>query len=169
MGTFTRAVSTLIAAGLTVAACTHDTPPGGPPPPAPDIQRVCADFVTTALSVDTATDTGPADARRRATAAFADPTMANADSGQGQDPDWPLLVEHRAHVVVSVRPATDDPPPTRADRVSASVEITRTAIGSDGWRQPLTGAVAYCGLRRAPTGWKVSELRLSSNEPGETR
>jgi hypothetical protein len=162
--------SVIVAVSVLSAACTQPSArhqANNPPPVPADVQQVCAEFVITALSVDAATDTGPADARQRATRALGDPTLHDNPSAQGRDPDWPLLIEHRAHVTVTVRPVTDDPPPITGDQAAAGVEVSRVATGRDGWRQPLPSAVAYCSLRRTPTGWKVAALTLSDN--GTTR
>jgi hypothetical protein len=141
----------------------------GPQPVAPDIQRVCANFVTTALQVDTTTDTGPVDARRRAARLFGVPELAGQLAGQGNDTAWATLREHRASVKVTTRPITDDPPTPGDGQAAAGVEVSRTALGRDAWQQPLPPAVAYCALRHDGTGWKVTSFTLAADEGQEPR
>jgi hypothetical protein len=128
-----------------------------------DIQQVCTRFVVAALSVDTTTDRGPADARIRAANTYGVPELAARLQGNGKDPAWPLLVAHRAHVHVSTQPVGDDPPPAQGDTAAAGVHATRVAVGTEGWRQRLSDTVAYCSLRRQPEGWKVTDLSFSDS------
>jgi hypothetical protein len=53
----------------------------------PDIQQVRTRFVATALSVDTTTDRGPADAPTRAGHAYGVSELAPRMRGHGKDPD----------------------------------------------------------------------------------
>ncbi|MFL6118871.1 hypothetical protein [Actinophytocola sp.] len=129
----------------------------------PDIQQVCTRFVTTALSMDTTTDRGPADARTRAARAYGVPELAARLQGHGQDPEWSLLVAHHARVQVSTQPVGDDPPPTRDDAAAAGVHAIRVAVGAGTWRQQLSDTVAYCSLRRGPEGWKITDLSFSDS------
>lgn len=172
MGELSHVRHGVIAILLLTAACARPatTSQASSPPPVPaDAQTICANFVTTALSVDATTDHGPADARQRATRAFGDPATVGTAGGEGRDPDWSLLVEHGAHVTVSIRPVADDPPPARGDQAAAGVEVTRIAAGRAGWHTRLPDAVAYCSLRRTTAGWKVTALTLSDNgSTGET-
>lgn len=140
-----------------------------PKPVAPDIQQVCANFVTTALQADTTTDTGPADARQRAARLFGTPELARQLAGQGNDTDWATLRKHQASVKVTTRPITDDPPKPRDGQAAAGVEVSRTALGRDTWQQPLPPAVAYCALRHDGTGWKVTSFTLATDEGQEPR
>lgn len=168
MGELSRACWVIaLAGGFIAVSCGHspDTTTQGPGPrPVPaDIQQVCTNFVTTALSVDTIADHTPADARRRAALGFGVPDLDKNLTGDGRDPDWPLLQSHRAHVSVSTQPVADDPPPVRANQAAAGVRVSRIATGSDGWRQTLPSVVAYCALRQESTGWKVAALTLSDD------
>jgi hypothetical protein len=169
---FVVAVTILVIAGCsslgpTTTATTPTAAPGSvdPAPTAvpPDIQQVCTRFVVAALSVDTTTDRGPADARVRAARAYGVPELAALLQGHGKDPDWPVLVAHRARVHVSTQPVGDDPPPVRGDEAAAGVHATRVAVGADNWRRQLSDTVAYCTLRRGPDGWKVTDLSFSDS------
>lgn len=164
------AVTTLAVAGCAaIGSTTATTAPraasgtadAAPTTVPPDIQQVCTRFVATALSVDTATDRGPADARLRAARAYGVPDLAGRLQGHGKDPDWPLLVAHRARVQVSTQPVDDDPPPARDDVAAAGVYATRVAVGPNNWRQQLADTVAYCSLHRGPNGWQVTDLSFS--------
>lgn len=161
------AVATLAVAGCsaidptTTAATTPSTADAAPTTVPVDIQQVCTRFVATALSVDTATDRGPADARVRAARAYGVPDLPDRLQGHGKDPEWPLLVTHRARVQVSTQPVADDPPPARGDTAAAGVHATRVAVGAHNWRQQMSDTVTYCSLRRGPAGWKVTDVTVS--------
>lgn len=153
--------------GTTASRTASGTADAVPTTVPPDIQQVCTRFVVTALSVDTATDRGPADARLRAARAYGVPELARRLQGHGKDPDWPLLVAHRARVHISTQPVADDPPPARGDSAAAGVHATRVAVGADTWRQQLSDTVAYCSLHRGPDGWKVTDLSFSDSPTSE--
>ncbi|WP_158886242.1 hypothetical protein [Amycolatopsis anabasis] len=158
---------------LAGTACSHTNPgtthhdgeePGTPiaaPAPVPaDVQQQCTRFVTAALSVDAATDSGPGEARQRAADQFGIPGLAQQIGGEGRDNGWEQLAAHRAHVEVTTEPVGDDPPPVRGDETGAGVKASRVAI-AEGWRQSLDPLVAYCSLRRDGGGWKITGLTLS--------
>lgn len=158
--------------GSTTATTAPNTAPGTtdstPTPVPPDVQQMCARFVSTALSVDTTTDRGPADARLRAARAYGVPELAARLQGQGKDPDWPLLAAHRGRVQIAIQPVADDPPPVRGDEAAAGVHASRVAVGADNWRQQLPDTVAYCSLHRRPDGWKITDLTVSDSNTSGT-
>src|SRR5215211_4005180 len=95
-----------------------------------EARGLCADFVTTALSIDTKTDRGPGEARTRAATRYGIPGLAEQFDGEGNDPAWAQLEQHNARVDVQIEPVDDDPPPVRADEASAAVLATRIAAGT---------------------------------------
>lgn len=125
-----------------------------------DLEDTCTRFVISALSVDSTTDRGPADARRRAARDYGSPDLVTSLQGEGRDSDWALLVAHRARVHVTTEPVADDPPPVRTDAGAAGVHATRIAVGVD-WRQRLTDTIVYCSLRHGPDGWRVTRISVS--------
>lgn len=142
---------------------------GDSTPVGPDVQRACARFVVTALSIDTTTDRGPGDARTRAARAHGVPELAARMQGHGKDPNWPLLAAHAAHVQVTTQPIADDPPPAQNDVAAAGVLADRVAVGAANWRHQLSETAAYCSLRRTHEGWKVTDLSFSDSSPSGTR
>jgi hypothetical protein len=139
----------------------NSTETTAPAPVPADVQQVCTQFVTAALSVDARFDAGPGDARGRAAQQFGIPGLAPQIGGEGRDNNWEQLTAHRARVQVTVEPTGDDPPPVRDDQTGAGVTATRVAVGADGWRQDLDPLVAYCSLQRARGGWKITGLSFS--------
>lgn len=160
---------------LTVTACSataSSREPSTPTPPdstgssAVDARRaaavdVCARFTTTALSVDTATDTGPADARTRAAQQFGTAALVRALTGDGHDPLWDVLVAHRGRVIVKTTTVADDPPTGDSTHMGAAVIAARTAVAEQGWRQELPSTVAYCALTATPAGWKITDVSFT--------
>lgn len=127
-----------------------------------DAQQVCTRFATTALSIDTAHDAGPSQARHRAAVQFGTASLAEQSAGEGRDPEWTLLAQHHAQVQVSASPVGDDPAPPQGGDVGTGVVLSRVAVGSDNWRQELPGIVAYCSVSRDPSGrWQVSGFSFS--------
>jgi hypothetical protein len=136
-------------------------PSGASPVPA-DAQQVCTRFATTALSIDTAHDAGPSQARHRAAVQFGTPGLAEQNAGEGRDPEWTLLSEHHARVQVSASPVGDDPTPPQGGDVGTGAVASRVAVGTDNWRQELPGIVAYCSVSRDPSGrWQVAGFSFS--------
>ncbi len=164
-----------MAAALLATACAHTASPTQPPDTATVPQTLasatdqarhggadlCARFTIAALGSDTATDAGPADARRRAAQQFGTPTLIDGLVGEGRDTTWPILAEHHARVQISIAPVADDPPPQDGEHAGAAVVATRTAVADDGWRRELPSIVVYCALRRTQDGWKVADVIFS--------
>lgn len=171
-----RTAAALVAA-LAATGCAHtadlSTPPSTHPQatrsvatqPDPDGQRVCGDFISLALSSDTSTDAGPADARRRAAQRHGTPELEDLLTAGGVDHTWAALTEHRARIEVRVAPVGDDPPRRREGLAAAAVNAMRTAIGitADGspWRELLPDVVAHCALTAVDGGWRVTTVQLS--------
>lgn len=131
------------------------------------VVEVCSRFTVAALSSDTTTDRGPADARSRAAQQFGTPELIDQLGGEGRDQTWPVLVEHKARVVVDTSEVQDDPPPARGNQVGAAVSASRVAVGADGWRQELPGTVAYCSLVNEGAGWRVAAVSFSDATSSE--
>lgn len=131
------------------------------------VVELCSQFTVAALSSDTTVDRGPADARSRAAQQFGTPELIGQLGGEGRDQTWPLLVQHKARVVVDTSEVQDDPPPARGNQVGAAVSATRVAVGADRWRQELPGTVAYCSLVNEGTGWRVAAISFSDSTSSE--
>jgi hypothetical protein len=131
----------------------------------PTPREVCARFVTTMLSVDATTDSGPEDARRRAVSRYGSAGLFDTLIGSATSTEWPLLVAHHARTEVRVTPVGDDPPPISPTQTAAGMHVQRSAVGAHGWRAALTDAVVYCALARAegaaPSGWRVTAVTVS--------
>ncbi|WP_406639140.1 hypothetical protein [Amycolatopsis sp. WGS_07] len=163
----------LIAAGVLAhgaAGCARPPAPQSPPSadalPVAAAAEVCARFAVAAMSVDTAADTGPADARRRAARQYGVPALENALAGEGRDETWTGLAARHARVHVETRPITDDPPPGEDGTASAGVLATPTASAPDGWHQQLPTLAVYCSLTQTGREWKVSSVTLSDSGGG---
>jgi hypothetical protein len=172
------AAGLILIAAVLCTACAHSapaakaTPPSSKataPSPASDAHRVCAQFASTALEVNTTRDAGPGDARRRAAQQFGVPSLPDQTVGEGRDPEWTELVAHHARVQASTSPVADDPAPPRGDEAGTGVAVSRVAVGSDGWHKELPETVAYCSLNRNPSGlWQVSEVTFSDSASSGT-
>jgi len=174
-----RTVCCVAALVLTTAcACTTLPTSPGPAAVAPNhpaateparagVQDLCARFTIAALGSDTTTDAGPADARRRAAQQFGTPALIDRLAGEGRDPRWRVLAEHRGRVQVSTTTVADDPPPQDGDHAGAAVLATRTAVADNGWRDELPSTVAYCALQRTQDGWKVADVTFSDTTNSE--
>lgn len=127
------------------------------------VVEICSRFTVAALSSDTRTDRGPADARDRAAQQYGTPELMDQLGGEGRDQSWPVLVQHQARVVVDTAQVQDDPPPARGNQVGAAVSASRVAVGADGWRQELPGTVAYCSLVNEGAGWQVAAVSFSDD------
>jgi hypothetical protein len=124
--------------------------------------QICARFATLAFGEDTRTDTGPADARRRAARHYGTPELATQLDGQGADATWPLLVAHHAHITVTTTIENDDPTVT-ATQATATVVAHAIAEGADGWQQPLPDTVVYCTAARTGTTWTITSVALADD------
>jgi hypothetical protein len=128
-------------------------------------QDVCAAFVATMLSVDTATDDGPEDARRRAVAQYGADDLRASLEGTGRSHEFDMLAAHHAHVEVRVDAIGDDPraaaSPTTRNQPAAAVQARRTAVAADGWSTELPAMAAYCALGRNEDRLLVSAVTLS--------
>ncbi|WP_336159952.1 hypothetical protein [Amycolatopsis sp. VC5-11] len=171
--TLRRTGQILFAAGVIAhsgAACSRapapSTPPNASALPVEAAAEVCARFTVAALSVDTATDTGPADARRRAAQQYGTADLENTLAGEGRDRTWTDLAARRARVHVDTEPITDDPQPSDDRTAAAGVLATATASAPDGWRQKLPTLAAYCSLTQAGRAWKVAGVSFSDSDGG---
>lgn len=73
------------------------------------------------------------------------------------------------HATVTVTPEPyvgDQPPPPADGRVFDAVVIGRTAVGVDGWRQPLPEVTVYCTLTSTSGQWRVDDIQTSISEAG---
>ncbi len=174
---FLIAFTALAGAGCSHTSSTDSDPasatPGSAAEEAPqrtNMVEACSRFTALALASDTEIDHGPADARRRAALQFGTAELTRTIAGEGRDQTWPTLAEHKARVQVDVEPIEDDPPPLRPDRGGAGIRAQLTAIGVDGWRQPLPGMAVYCSLVSSGDDWKVEAVTFSdvdqSGAPG---
>ncbi|GAA4009763.1 hypothetical protein GCM10022247_34880 [Allokutzneria multivorans] len=157
---------------LLASACTPpNTPPTTEGPDALDARRtdriafgLCSAYTVAALSNNTFTDTGPADARTRAAEQFGTPAFIRAAQGEGRDPLWPVLTEHRARVETTTESAEDDPPPATAHNASTAVLAHRTATNDSGWTQRLPSLVVHCSLARSTAGWRIAEVTVADSD-----
>jgi hypothetical protein len=132
-------------------------------------EDTCAQFAVLALSIDTATDHSPADARQRAAIRFGTPALAAQLIGDGRDPAWPALTQHHAHIdVTTSRIQDDNTNRSGGPRTGIAMLATRTAIGADGWRHPLPDIALYCSLILNATGWAIANVAFIDAAGGET-
>lgn len=170
-----RTAKLLLLGGLLTTSCATSAP-GGPPPTPPvepptsatnAIQEAghetCTRFAIAALSIDTATDRGPADARRRAAHQYGAPTLTVGLAGEGRDTDWTVLSQHHARVTVTTELAVDDLPLPDSGQVAAAVIAHRTAVNNTGWRHDLPSTVIYCTLTHTAHGWRITDLTLADS------
>lgn len=168
-----RAGPILVAAGVCAqcaASCARGPAPSQSSPesalPVAAAAEVCARFTVAAVSVDTSTDTGPADARRRAARQYGTADLERTLSGEGRDSAWTDLAARHARVQVDTEPIADDPQPRDDRTASAGVLATATASAPDGWRQKLPTLAVYCSLTRDGREWKVSAVAFSDSDGG---
>jgi len=118
--------------------------------------------------MDTRTDTGPAQAGRRA-AALATPALAGTlgaavDQGApGQQ--WATWASHQAVTSVALAPNADTPPQDTPTTVYRSWAITLTPRGR-GWTGPTVSLVAYLTVTNlaepgAAARWAVADLKVA--------
>lgn len=170
-----RTAKLLLLGGLLATSCATSAP-GGPPsapsaePPTSATNAIqeaahetCARFAVAALSVDAATDRGPADARRRAAHEYGTPTLTVGLAGEGRDTDWTLLGQHHAWVTVTTDLAVDDLPLPDGGLVAAAVIAHRTAVSNTGWRHDLPSTVVYCTLTHTADGWRITDITLADS------
>jgi hypothetical protein len=126
-----------------------------------DPAAVCGAFVRALYARDTATDSGPADAYRRA-AAYADARYAQAiaDPRALQLPDWQEWLDHRAAVAVDVQPLTGDIDVDATGHQVRAMAVTAVAQGRDGWTGQSMRTHVTCDLSPAPEGWRVGSYTL---------
>ena len=143
----------------------------GPDPAAVDRRNpdaVGRAFVQLAWTMDTRTDTGPAQAGRRA-AALATPTLAGTLGGavdQGAPgQQWATWAAHQAVTSVALAPNADTPPHDTPTTVYRSWAITLTPRGR-GWTGPTVSLVAYLTVTNlaepgAAARWAVADLKVA--------
>lgn len=127
-------------------------------------------FVALAYTSDTALDTTPADAGRRAAALAGEPLaqdLRSARSAAAPGASWQNWVQHHAYTHVTTTENVDDGRP--ADSAAAIVRswsATAAPIGDDGWAGPPQTITVYVSLtNNHPDGtgsWAVTDLRAAA-------
>jgi hypothetical protein len=134
------------------------------PDPAVDLGdrgAVCDAFAAALFTADTATDTGPVDAYRRAAAYATTDLAADLTTVPARTPaSWHDLMAHDGQVDVEVhRYAGEIPPPAGEVAYQATMVVT-TVTGRDRW-QPATGRhTVYCTLHGSQARWRVAAYHL---------
>ncbi len=140
------------------------TPAGGIPPAttltSPDPDVVARAALTATWTSDTALDTSPADAARRALpwlgGALAR-TVAAAARPIAPGATWNTWAAHHAHTVVVVAPVSDEHPPDTASTADREYLLTVTPVGP-GWHGTPAIAVVNLQLTRTGHSWRVTQL-----------
>ena len=118
-------------------------------------------WVTIATAYDTATDTNPADAMRRA-APYLSPALAEhftADTHVRTDPEWSKAAAHDAYLDVTVERIDLNPPADTETTKHRDYEITRTWTGNDGYERALDPLYISIRLSQTPSGqWQISDI-----------
>jgi hypothetical protein len=129
----------------------------GPP------QQVCDHFATAYFAIDATRDTSEADARERAAQRYGTPRLAaELVGGHGQSLDFPTWASHHAVITTGLQPYAGDPlPADRPTVVYRASVVTRDALGTDRWRQPLPPAAVFCTLAPVQDGWLVDRVDVS--------
>ena len=125
-----------------------------------DPGRVCRAMTAALFSADTTTDTGPADAYRRATR-YMDAGRA-VRPGADRDGRWQTWAAHQARMSVQVSDHHDlEQPPDDSLQAYRAARITATPVGADGWRGWTENDIVYCTLRRDGAQWRVADYTIS--------
>lgn len=127
-------------------------------------------FVALAYTSDTALDTTPADAGRRAAALAGDPLAQDlraARSAAAPGATWQSWAQHSAYTRVTTTENVDDGRPAdTAATLVRSWSVSAAPTGDDGWAGPAQRLTVYLSLTNDPpdgTGsWAVTDLRAAA-------
>jgi hypothetical protein len=124
-------------------------------------EAVATAALTALYSYDTAVDTGPADADRRAlpwlsprTATAVQDARPIASAGA----EWTRWTRHRAIVTPVLGPSRGRPPRGHRDPRSPAVHRHPHPRGRGGWRGSTSQLVAFVVLTHGSTGWAVDQV-----------
>lgn len=151
-----------------VSPVRSSDPHGEAPAPAATDEHPGADVVADAVAAalvtaDTATDTSPADAVRRA-AEWMTPELAavleasETNSGAGW---WGELVQHNGSTTAMVEPAEDSGQPADTESTAFRVRwVERVPVGPNGWEGEAYGQTLFITMtRETPAApWLVSDV-----------
>ena len=134
-----------------------------PTPSTKEADSVALYSVRAVEAADTAVDSSPTDAFRRAAAWLAPSLLATVGRHSQVDPDatWSTWVRHRAYLVVRANLAMDDHPPDTTETAHRQVYATITPTGRDGWRGVPRTEVLFVTLTPVLGSW-----RLAAVQPG---
>jgi hypothetical protein len=151
-------------ASPTVAASTAAVPVQPSADPAVDLGEpgaVCDAFAVAMFIIDTATDTGPSDAYRRA-AAYATEQLATTlvAATTRRSPDWAQLVAHHGRVTAEVATYTGEQPPDHGTSTHRATVVTTATTGRNGWSRPPGRHIIYCTLNQTGPRWQVAAYEV---------
>lgn len=118
-------------------------------------------WVTIATAYDTATDTNPADAMRRA-APLLSPALAEYftdETAVRTDKTWNDAATHDAYTKATVQRVDLNPPTDTETTKHRDYEIMRTWTGNDGYERALDPLYISIRLSQTPSGkWQISDI-----------
>jgi hypothetical protein len=126
---------------------------------------VCDAFAAAMFTIDTATDTGPSDAYRRA-AAYATEQLATTlvAAPARRSPDWAQLVAHHGRVTAEVATYAGEPPPDHGASAHRATVVTTATTGRNGWSRPPGRHIIYCTLNQAGPRWQVAAYEVERRQ-----
>jgi hypothetical protein len=168
----TAAIVRTVPDDTTPPAAATSLPPAGvvdgaavaSPDPAVDLGdpgAVCDAFAAALFTADTATDSGPVDAYRRAAAYATTKLATDLTTVPARTPaSWHDLVAHDGQVNVEVHRYDGEIPPPAGEVVYQAAVVVTTVTGRDGW-QPAAGRhTVYCTLHGSQARWRVAAYNL---------
>jgi hypothetical protein len=159
----TRPASPTVAASA--AAVTVQPPSADPAVDLGGPGAVCDAFAAAMFTIDTATDTGPSDAYRRA-AAYATGQLATAlvAATARRSPDWAQLVAHHGRVTAEVAAYAGEPPPDHGASAHRATVVTTATTGRTGWSRPPGRHIVYCTLSQAGPRWQIAAYEVERRQ-----
>jgi hypothetical protein len=145
-------------------------PPSTQPPAAADPEvdlgepaAVCDAFAAALFTLDTAADTGPGAAYRRAAAYATTQLAAHLGAASARRAaHWQQLATHTGKTSVEVGSYAGETPPDRGRVTHRAAVVMVGATGRDGWRGTPRRYIVYCTLHQTGPWWKIAAYELEA-------